>query len=81
MRFVDSWFLRAGFAVLFLSVACLLGSAALHQNWGVRIGQLSIWEAAAVFSTLGLQLGAILMIIGVVMTLYRKARIRNPRLH
>jgi hypothetical protein len=81
MRFVDSWFLRAGFAVLLLSVAFLLAGSLLHSYWAPLVERVSIWEMIAAFSVLGLQIGSVLMIIGVVMTLYRKAQIRNPRLH
>ncbi len=81
MRFRDSWFLRAGFLVLLLSVVFLICAALLKERWPVQTGSASAWEMVSVAAGVGLQCGAVLMIIGVTMTLYRKAQLKNPRLH
>ena len=81
MRLWDSLFLRAGFIVLLLSAFILLAGIHFEGLWTKRIGASSLWEWATFLAALGLQSGAVLMIIGVMMTLQRKARLKNPRSH
>ena len=81
MRLWDSLFLRAGFIVLLLSAFTLFTSIFFEGVWTMRFRDSSVWEWATFLAGLGLQLGAVLMIIGVMMTLYRKARLKNPRSH
>ena len=45
----------------------------------MRIGASSFREWSTFLAGVGLQLGAVLMIVGVIVTLYRKARLKNPR--
>jgi hypothetical protein len=81
LRFRHSWFLKAGFGVFLVSAVLLIASALFNERWTFRAGSISVWETIAVLAGLGLQIGCVLMIAGVVMTLYRKARLRNPKLH
>lgn len=79
MRLWDSLFLRAGFFVLLLSASVLFARIFFEGLWTMRLGTSSLWEWATFLAALGLQLGAVLMIIGVLVTLSRKARLKNPR--
>lgn len=81
MRLWDSLFLRAGFTVLILSAFTLFARIFFEGFWTTRLGDSSLWEWATFLAGVGLQLGAVLMIVGVMMTLYRKARLKNPRSH
>jgi hypothetical protein len=81
MRLWDSLFLRAGFVVLLLSASVLFAGLHFEGRWTMRLGASSLWEWSTFLAALGLQLGAVLMIVGVIMTLYRKARLKNSRPH
>ena len=81
MRFYDSWFLRAGFIILVISASVLLTIVGLKEYGSARFGSVAYSEMAATIAGMGLQLGVVLMIAGVTMIMYRKARLRNPRLH
>jgi hypothetical protein len=81
MRLWDSVFLRVGFVVLLVSASVLFARIFFEGLWTMRIGDSSLWEWSTFVAGFGLQIGAVLMIVGVMMTLYRKARLKNPRSH